>query len=103
MKIVDLRKRDWERDKRLEYLAKRGQILEEEYEEIVKEILKRVKEEGDRAVIEYTEKFDGIKLTSESMEVPFEELEKAYNEIEYDVRNALEVAEERIRIFHEKQ
>ncbi|RUM29729.1 MAG: histidinol dehydrogenase, partial [Aquifex sp.] len=103
MKIVDLRKEDWKRDERLEYLAKRGEILEEEYEKSVKEILKRVKEEGDKAVIEYTEKFDGIKLTPETMEIPFTELEKAYNEIEPEVRNALEVAEERIRIFHEKQ
>ncbi|HIP42317.1 MAG TPA: histidinol dehydrogenase [Aquifex aeolicus] len=103
MEIVDLRREDWRKDKRLEYLVKRGEILEEEYEKSVKEILKRVKEEGDKAVIEYTEKFDGIKLNPETMEIPLTELEKAYNEIEPEVRNALEVAGERIRVFHEKQ
>lgn len=103
MEIVDLRKDLWREDKRLNYIIKRGEILEEKYEETVKEILKRVKEEGDKAVIEYTKKFDNVDLTPETMEVPYEELENAYNEIEEDVREALEVAEERIRAFHEKQ
>lgn len=103
MLIVDLRKPDWKSDERLKYLAKRGEILEEEYEKTVKEIIKRVKEEGDKALIEFTEKFDGVRLTPETLEVPHEELEKAYESIDNKVREALEVAEERIRVFHEKQ
>ena len=77
--------------------------MEEEYEKTVKEIIKRVREEGDKALIEFTERFDGIKLTPETLEVPYEELEKAYESIDKEVRKALEVAEERIRVFHEKQ
>ncbi len=77
--------------------------MEEEYEKTVKEIIKRVREEGDKALIEFTERFDGIKLTPETLEVPYEELEKAYESIDKEVREALEVAEERIRVFHEKQ
>ncbi|WP_461829003.1 histidinol dehydrogenase, partial [Aquifex sp.] len=103
MRIVDLRKPDWKRDERLKYLASRGEILEEEYEKTVKEIIKRVREEGDKALIEFTERFDGIKLTPETLEIPYEELEKAYESIDKEVREALEVAEERIRVFHEKQ
>ena len=103
MRIVDLRKPDWKSDERLKYLASRGEILEEEYEKTVKEIIKRVREEGDKALIEFTERFDGIKLTPETLEVPYEELEKAYESIDKEVREALEVAEERIRVFHEKQ
>ncbi len=103
MRIVDLRKPDWKSDERLKYLASRGEILEEEYEKTVKEIIKRVREEGDKALIEFTERFDGIKLTPETLEVPYEELEKAYESIDKEVRKALEVAEERIRVFHEKQ
>ncbi len=103
MRIVDLRKPDWKSDERLKYLASRGEILEEEYEKTVKEIIKRVREEGDKALIEFTERFDGIKLSPETLEVPYEELEKAYESIDKEVREALEVAEERIRVFHEKQ
>ncbi|NPB08533.1 MAG: histidinol dehydrogenase [Aquificae bacterium] len=103
MRIVDLRKGDWKREERLTYLMKRGEIMEEEYEPLVKEILKKVKEEGDKALFEFTERFDGLKLTPETVEVPYEELERAYEETEEEVKNALEVAEERIRVFHEKQ
>jgi len=103
MDIVDLRGRAWRFDERLNYLANRGDILAEEYEEAVKEIVKGVKERGDDALVEYTSKFDGIDLTPDTLEVPYEELENAYEELEEKVKEALEIAEERIRVFHEKQ
>ena len=103
MKVVDLRNRSWRFDERIRYLSRRGEILTDEYEGTVKEIIRNVKERGDEALIEYTEKFDGISLTQETLEIPFEELERAYEEIDVNVKEALEVAEERIREFHEKQ
>ncbi len=103
MKVEDLRNSAWRFNHRLKFIAYRGQLLEEEYEEKVKEIIRRVKEEGDKALIEYTRLFDGQEITPETMEIPFEELENAYNEIEEDVRSALEIAHERIRRFHERQ
>ena len=103
MEIVDLRGRAWKFDSRLKFLASRGDILTDEYEESVKEIIRNVRERGDSALIEYTERFDGRKLSRETLEVPYEELERAYEEIEDDVREALEIAEERIRLFHENQ
>ncbi len=103
MKVEDLKNSAWRFNHRLKFIAYRGQLLEEEYEEKVKEIIRRVKEEGDKALIEYTRLFDGQEITPETMEIPFEELENAYNEIEEDVRSALEIAHERIRRFHERQ
>ena len=103
MKIEDLRGVAWRFNERLRFIVKRGEVLEEQYEPIVREIIKRVKQEGDKALIEYTEKFDGIKLSEDTLEIPYEELENAYNEIEEDVRSALEIAHERIRRFHELQ
>ncbi len=103
MRIEDLRNSAWRFNERLNFVRNRGQVLTEEYEHVVKEIIQRVQKEGDKAIIEYTKRFDGLELTSETMEVPYEELERAYNEIEEDVRSALEVAHERIRRFHERQ
>ncbi len=103
MRIEDLRNSAWRFNERLNFVKNRGQVLTEEYEHVVKEIIQRVQKEGDKAIIEYTKRFDGLELTSETMEVPYEELERAYNEIEEDVRSALEVAHERIRRFHERQ
>ena len=67
----------------------RGEIITEEYEPVVKEIIKKVKEEGNKALLEFTKKFDGEELKEEDLEVPYEELEKAYEEIEPEVRQAL--------------
>ncbi|MFN4012689.1 MAG: histidinol dehydrogenase [Aquificaceae bacterium] len=103
MRIEDLRHSAWRFNERLQFLKERGRLLSQEYEPIVKEIIQRVREEGDDALIEYTKRFDQLDITPESMEIPYEELERAYNEIEEDVRSALEIAHERIRRFHEKQ
>ncbi len=103
MEIVDLRGKSWRFNDRINFLAGRGDILTEEYEESVKEIIMEVRQRGDEAVIEYTRKFDGLDLTPETMEVPYEDLERSYEEIEEEVKTALEIAEERIRVFHEHQ
>ncbi|MFN7065569.1 MAG: histidinol dehydrogenase [Aquificaceae bacterium] len=103
MRIEDLRNSAWRFNERLRFLKERGQLLTEEYELAVREIVQRVKEEGDSALIEYTRKFDQVEISPETMEITYEDLERAYNEIEEDVRSALEIAHERIRRFHEKQ
>ncbi len=103
MIIEDLRNSAWRFNERLRFLKERGQILTEEYEPVVKEIIQRIKEEGDKTLLEYTKRFDGIDLSPEDLEVPYEELERAYNQLEEDVRSAFEIAHERIRRFHEKQ
>lgn len=103
MLIEDLRNSAWRFNERLKFLKERGQILTEEYEPVVKEIIQRIKEEGDAALLEYTRRFDGINLSQENLEIPYEELERAYNDLEEDVKSAFEIAHERIRRFHEKQ
>ncbi len=103
MKIVDLRYKDFRKSQELKKLLSRNDVDVEEYEKTVKQIIKDVKERGDEAVIEYTKKFDGVELTPEELVIPFKELEKAYDEIEDDVRWALEVAAERVRDFHKAQ
>ncbi len=103
MKIIDLRHKNFMKNEEVQKLILRSEIDVEKYEPIVREIIKNVKEKGDEALIQYTEKFDGVKLTKEQLKIPFEELEEAYDSIEDDVRWSLEVAAERIREFHEAQ
>ncbi len=103
MKVIDLRNRSWRFEERLNYLSKRGELLAGEFEETVKQIVEEVRERGDEALLEFTERFDGIRLSPETLEIPYEEIESAYEEVEEEVKEALEIAEERIRVFHEKQ
>ena len=103
MKIVDLRGRTFESSQELKKLITRGDVEVDKYEDIVKEILYEVKQKGDEAVLAYTEKFDKVKLTKDQLLIPFEELEKAYEEIEDELKWSLEIAIERVREFHEAQ
>lgn len=60
MRIEDLRNSAWRFNERLNFVKNRGQVLTEEYEHVVKEIIQRVQKEGDKAIIEYTKRFDGL-------------------------------------------
>ncbi len=103
MKIVDLRHKVYYENEDLNNLIKRSEMEIDQFEGSVKEIIKAVKEKGDQALIEFTEKFDKVKITPEQIQVPFKEMEKAYEELDDELKWALEVAIERVREFHEKQ
>jgi histidinol dehydrogenase len=64
-------------------------------------ILLDVKERGDQALIEYTEKFDKVKLVD--IAVSAAELSTAKNEISEELKKALKMASDNISIFHKSQ
>ena len=70
-------------------------------EATVAEIIKNVRERGDKALFEYCEKFDKAKLSS--LLVSEEEIDEAYASVEPRFIDILKRAAENIRTFHEKQ
>jgi histidinol dehydrogenase len=70
-------------------------------EEIVTDIIANVRKNGDKALYEYAEKFDKVKLSS--LEVTEEEIAEAFSLVEPNFIRILEDAEKNIRAFHEKQ
>ena len=70
----------------------------------VRNILADVKQRGDDAVVEYSQKFDRVKATSLSdLEISLERAQQALNNIPAAQREALEKAAERVRRYHEHQ
>ncbi len=65
----------------------------------VVEILRDVADRGDEAVAEYTEKFDGVKLTPEQFRVGARELDKAHLAIGKDILASLRQAIENVRAY----
>jgi len=55
----------------------------------VTKVIKNVDENANKAVIEYTEKFDGVKLTTDQLRISNEELKKAHDEIDPDLLKAI--------------
>ncbi|WP_166454694.1 histidinol dehydrogenase [Duganella rivi] len=76
-------------------------------ESAVGKILADVKARGDAAVLEYTNKFDrlpnGGATSMAALDVSQEELQAALAAIPAAQRAALEIAAQRVRVFHERQ
>ena len=67
----------------------------------VSEIIEKVKNEGDKALSYYTEKFDGLKLNS--FKVTEEEIKEAVNSVDKEFLDILKEASENIKLYHSKQ
>ncbi len=85
----------------LKEVERRNGETDKKVTEIVSEIIENVKNGGDKAVKEYTEKFDG-KLP-EYYEVPLDVIHEALEEADEDFVNALLDAMENIAAFHHRQ
>jgi histidinol dehydrogenase len=70
---------------------------------IVAGIIADVQTRGDAAVIELTSKFDRMDLTPETMAFSQAEMDAAIAKVPGHERDALEMAAERIRAYHERQ
>ena len=67
-------------------------------------ILAQVKSEGDAAVLSFTKQFDRLNVASVTeLEIIQDELKKAYEGLSAEQKNALDIAAQRVRAYHEKQ
>lgn len=87
----------------LEGLLKRSPNSYGEYEATVNEILGNVKKNKDKAVFEYTKKFDKADITAENVLVTEEEIKEAYTLVDADLVDVIKKAIVNIRVYHEKQ
>ncbi len=77
----------------------RSEILD--VSSVVSEIIKNVRERGDAAVIEYTSKLD--RNNEVQLEVSNDSIEEYIKDVPEDIKDALDLAAERIRNYHQKQ
>ena len=87
----------------LDDLLKRSPNNYSQYEATVNEIIENVKANGDKAVFEYTLKFDKFTLTPENIKVTREEIEEAYSKLDAKLIEVIRQSAENIRTFHTKQ
>ncbi len=80
-------------------LAKRGQGPRG-VEDAVRRILDAVRKDGDKAVVRFTEQFDGVRLSPSGFEIAPKEISAARRRLPKDLVKALEAAHDRIRAFH---
>ena len=74
-----------------------------EYEETVNGIINDIRKNGDKALFEYTEKFDKCVIDASSIRITKEEIEEAYRALDPEFVEVMKRSAENIRAFHEKQ
>ncbi|MEO0557575.1 MAG: histidinol dehydrogenase [Bacteroidota bacterium] len=90
-----------ERHDRLEAVLSRGAVFDATIEASVREILDAVRQRGDAALAELTERFDGVRPGS--LRVPVRQLDVALDALDPELRAIFETAAGNVRRFHERE
>ena len=101
MKILRAGERGFDR-----YLSEvEGRVMQDALglEKEVRSILKDVKNRGDKALVHYTQVFDGLQIPIHQLQVKKSEVREAYRKIPKDFLETLKRAAHRIRKFHQLQ
>ena len=83
----------------IQKILNRAENVPKEVEETVNKIINDIKLNGDLALVNYTQKFDG----HDDILIIEDELKNARSKVDKNVYDALETAYRRIKFFHEKQ
>jgi histidinol dehydrogenase len=87
----------------LSNLLKRSPDSYGSYEATVKEIVENVHQNKDKALFEYTAKFDKADIDASNVLVTKAEIDEAYNEVDEKLLGIIKKAIKNIREYHEKQ
>jgi histidinol dehydrogenase len=74
-----------------------------EYEATVNDIITNIRQNKDKALFEYTSKFDKCEISAENILVTRQEIEDAYKKLDPAFVEVMKKSAENIRVFHEKQ
>jgi histidinol dehydrogenase len=104
MNIRQLSTRQNDFDIQLDALLAFEATADEKLEATVAAILADVRQRGDAALLEYTQRFDRLNAGSAAaLELPQSEMRAAFDNLPAAQRNALEQAAQRVTSYHEKQ
>lgn len=87
----------------LEGMLKRSPNSYGEYEKTVGDILDKVKTQGDKALFEFTKKFDKFDLNADNIRVTEQEIRQAYDSFDRELLEIIRTSKENIRKFHQRQ
>ena len=90
-------------NKLLDDLLNRSQLDSAKEQATVDEILNTVRASGDKALFDYTLKFDKVDLSKQGLLVSREEIDEAYSMLDDKTIQIIRKAAENIKIFHQMQ
>ncbi|NYS59227.1 histidinol dehydrogenase [Vreelandella salicampi] len=102
--VARLSTRDADFSQRLDTLLDWDGVSDQAVQQRVDDILTQVKQRGDAAVVETTNRFDRLSVSSMSeLKLTPEQLKRSFDSLPAAQRVALSAAAERIRSYHERQ
>lgn len=100
---ITLRQSDTDFEQRFSAFLTTKREVSADVEAVVRDIIARVRAEGDKALIDYTLKFDKADLGALGIAVSKSDIAKAYEAADPATVEALKFARDRIRSHHERQ
>ena len=94
---------DAEGKKLVEALLSRSQLEYGNVQETVNDILADIRKNGDKALFEYTKRFDKADINADNLVVTKEEIKEAYAQVDKELIAVIEKSAARIADFHQKQ
>ncbi len=67
----------------------------------VENIIEQVYKRGDKALCEFTEKFDNVKLSSDNLRISKDEIAEAYDKTDETVRNSIQIAIDNVKVYQQ--
>ncbi len=92
-----------EAERFLSAVTGRQVAVDSELERRVREILETVRRDGDRALVDFTRRFDAPDFTAAHIRVRAEEIDQAYETVDPALVDVIRQARDNIRRFHEHQ
>ena len=87
----------------LKELSERSHSGNDDFTAVVDEILENVRANGDKAVFEYTKKFDGADISKDNFIVSKEEIDEAYEKVDKKLIEVIRKSLQNIKSYHERQ
>jgi len=100
---ITLRQQDADFEQRFSAFLTTKREVSADVEAVVRDIIARVRAEGDKALIDYTLKFDKADLNALGIAVSKDDIAKAYEAADPATIEALKFARDRIHSHHERQ
>lgn len=101
IRVIDIRKN--KENELYEKLISRNQADFGDAAVKTEEIVNAIRKKGDEALLDYTEKFDGVRLDRDSLRVSEEEIDAAYARVDEKLVQVIRKAKGNIESFHQKQ
>jgi len=98
MEVINTQEGSWQ--DRLNSILARTRLVPDEVDEAVRDIIAAVKDTGDAALFDYTQRFDGFNPAEGGIMITRDEMEEALSRIDGDILAALQKAASRIEEFH---